>query len=149
MHHPHIVEFHRAFTYAESTYVVLELCNNGSLMEMVKHRKFLSEPEVRRYVIQICGAIKYLHYKNVIHRDLKMGNIFLDDNMDVKIGDFGLAALLLSDSEYSLNRRRTMCGTPNYIAPEVLSKAYKGHDRKVDLWSLGIIMYVSIIIKDN
>lgn len=122
--------------------MVLELCKNGSLMEMVKARKFLSEPEVRRYVIQMCGAIKYLHGKNVIHRDLKMGNIFLDENMNVKIGDFGLAALLLSQSEYSLNRRRTLCGTPNYIAPEVLAKSWKGHDHKVDLWSLGIIMYV-------
>ena len=109
-------------------------------MEMVKQRKFLSEPEVRRFVVQICGAIKYLHGKNVIHRDLKMGNIFLDDNMNVKIGDFGLAALVLSQSEYSLNRRRTLCGTPNYIAPEVLAKSWKGHDHKVDIWSLGVIM---------
>ena len=113
-------------------------------MEMVKQRKFLSEPEVRRYVIQISGAIKYLHHKNVIHRDLKMGNIFLDEQMNAKIGDFGLAALLLSQSEYSLNRRRTMCGTPNYIAPEVLAKGWKGHDHKVDIWSLGIIIFAML-----
>lgn len=142
MHHPYIVEFHRAFTFNECTYVVLELCRNGSLMDMVKQRKFLSEPEVRRYVIQMCGAIKYMHFKNVLHRDLKMGNIFLDDQMNVKIGDFGLAALLLSNSEYNSERRRTLCGTPNYIAPEVLAKSWKGHDHKVDIWSLGIIMCV-------
>ncbi|KAI9828903.1 MAG: Cell cycle serine/threonine-protein kinase cdc5/MSD2 [Phylliscum demangeonii] len=142
MHHPNIVEFHRAFTFKESTYIVLELCENGSLMDMVRRRRFLSEPEVRRYTIQTCGAIKYMHSKNVLHRDLKMGNIFLDDQMNVKIGDFGLAALLLSNSEFSLNRRRTLCGTPNYIAPEVLAKTWKGHDHKVDIWSLGIIMHV-------
>ena len=143
MHHPYIVEFHRAFTYSECTFVVLEYCRNGSLMDMVRKRGHLKEPEVRRYVIQICGAIKYMHFKNVLHRDLKMGNIFLDGEMNVKVGDFGLAALLLSNSEYSLNRRRTMCGTPNYIAPEVLAKGSKGHDHKVDIWSLGIIMYVA------
>ena len=140
MHHPSIVDFHRAFTFETSTYVVLGLCQNGSMMDMVRKRKYLTEPEVRRYVIQTAGAIKYMHHKNVIHRDLKMGNIFLDGDMNVKIGDFGLAALLVSDKEYSANRRRTLCGTPNYIAPEVLEKGQKGHDYKVDIWSLGIIM---------
>ena len=143
MHHPSIVEFHRAFTFEASTYVVLGLCENGSLMDMVRKRRYLTEPEVRRFTIQTAGAIKYMHHKNVIHRDLKMGNIFLDAEMNVKIGDFGLAALLVSDKEYSANRRRTLCGTPNYIAPEVLEKGQKGHDYKVDIWSLGIIMWES------
>lgn len=142
MRYPNIVRFHKAFTFGESTYIVLELCSNGSLMEMVKRRGFLSESEVRRYVIQICGAIKYMHYKDVLHRDLKMGNIFLDSKMNVKIGDFGLAALLVTSNEYKAQRRRTLCGTPNYIAPEVLAKGWKGHDHKVDIWSLGIIMCV-------
>ncbi|KAI9842269.1 MAG: Cell cycle serine/threonine-protein kinase cdc5/MSD2 [Sclerophora amabilis] len=144
MQHPNIVEFHRAFTYGESTHVVLGLCPNGSLMEMVRRRKFLTEPEVRRYVIQISGAIKYMHHRNVIHRDLKMGNIFLDKDMNVKIGDFGLAALLVSDAELSHTRRTTMCGTPNYIAPEVLEKSKRGHDYKVDIWSLGVIIFAML-----
>ncbi len=142
MHHPFIVEFHRAFTFGESTYIVLELCPNGSMMDMVRKRKYLTESEVRRYTIQMCGAIKYMHHKNVLHRDLKMGNIFLDEQMNIKIGDFGLAALLVSGAEYGNNRRRTLCGTPNYIAPEVLEKGQKGHNFKVDIWSLGIIMSV-------
>ncbi|KAI9758003.1 MAG: hypothetical protein M4579_003239 [Chaenotheca gracillima] len=144
MRHPNIVEFYRAFTHGESTHVVLGLCPNGSLMEMVKKRKFLTAPEVRRYIIQICGAIKYMHHRNIIHRDLKMGNIFLDNDMNVKIGDFGLAALLISDAEISHNRRRTMCGTPNYIAPEVLEKSKRGHDYKVDIWSLGVIIFAML-----
>jgi myosin-1 len=85
-------------------------------------------PEIRRFMIQTCGAIKYLHQRNIVHRDLKTGNLFLDRDMNVKDGDFGAI------------RRTTMCGTPNYLAPEVLEKTGKGHDEKVDLWAIGIMM---------
>lgn len=146
MRHPNIVEFHRAFTFKESTYVVLELCSNGSVMDMVKKRRCLTLPEVRRYTVQLCGAIKYMHARNVLHRDLKMGNLFLDHDMNLKIGDFGLAAVLVSPEEYkrglyenAKKRRTTLCGTPNYIAPEILEKG-KGHDYKVDVWAIGVIL---------
>ena len=142
MRHPFIVEFYRAFSFESHTYVVLELCPNGSLMEMVKSRASLSLPEVRRYMIQLCGGVKYMHKRCVIHRDLKMGNVFLDSHMDVKIGDFGLAAVVLDDKE----RRQTLCGTPNYIAPEILNKSQGGgHDNKVDTWAIGIICYAMLI----
>lgn len=146
MRHPNIVEFHKAFTFKENTYVVLELCPNGSIQDMVRARKGISLPEIRRFVVQLCGAIKYMHARNVIHRDLKMGNLFLDHEMNVKIGDFGLAAILVSPGEYegsytkALSRRTTLCGTPNYIAPEILDKGKRGHDLKVDIWALGCIM---------
>ncbi|MCJ1396972.1 Cell cycle serine/threonine-protein kinase cdc5/MSD2 [Xylographa trunciseda] len=142
MRHPNIVEFHRAFTFEENTYIVLELCPNGSLKDMVQKRRCLSLPEVRRYGIQLCGAIKYLHSRNVIHRDLKMGNIFLDRDMNIKLGDFGLAAILITESDVTaVSRRTTLCGTPNYIAPEILERGRKGHDYKVDIWALGVIFF--------
>lgn len=109
-------------------------------MDMVKKRKGLTEPEVRFYTVQISGAIKYMHAKGIIHRDLKMGNIFLDKHMNAKIGDFGLAALLVTGKDMQTIRRTTLCGTPNYIAPEILQKGKVGHDHMVDIWSLGIIM---------
>ena len=140
MRHANIVEFHRAFSYDNCTYIVLELCPNASLMDMVKKRKYITEPEVRFWTVQIAGAIKYMHAKGIIHRDLKMGNIFLDKNMNAKVGDFGLAALLMNGSDLKHCRRTTLCGTPNYIAPEILSKDKSGHDHAVDIWSLGIIM---------
>ncbi|KAJ4382897.1 class II myosin [Didymella sp. IMI 355093] len=139
--HPNIVEFYRAFSFHSSTYVVLELCENGSLADAIKKRKYFTMPEIRRFMIQTCGAIKYLHQRNIVHRDLKTGNLFLDKDMNVKVGDFGLAALLLSQNDYGAIRRTTMCGTPNYLAPEVLEKTGKGHDEKVDLWAIGIMMY--------
>ncbi|KAF2869396.1 P-loop containing nucleoside triphosphate hydrolase protein [Massariosphaeria phaeospora] len=139
--HPNIVEFYRAFSFGLSTYVVLELCENGSLADAIKKRKYFTMPEIRRFMIQTCGAIKYLHQRNIVHRDLKTGNLFLDEGMNVKVGDFGLAALLVSQNDYGAIRRTTMCGTPNYLAPEVLEKTGKGHDEKVDLWAIGIMMY--------
>ena len=149
MRHQNIVEFHRAFTYKENTYVVLELCSNGSVMDMVKRRRCLSLPEVRKFAVQLCGAVKYMHARNVLHRDLKMGNLFLDQEMNIKIGDFGLAAILVNKGEYEgilstkYTRRTTLCGTPNYIAPEILEKGRDGHNYKVDIWAIGVILYAS------
>ncbi|KAI2629824.1 kinase-like protein [Hypoxylon sp. NC1633] len=147
MKHQNIVQFLRAFSFESCTYLILELCPNGSLMDLVKRRKGLTEPEVRFYSVQIAGAIKYMHAKGIIHRDLKMGNIFLDKDMNAKIGDFGLAALLVTGKDMQTIRRTTLCGTPNYIAPEILEKGKKGHDHMVDIWSLGIIMFAMLTSK--
>lgn len=107
-------------------------------MDMVKKRKCLTLPEVRRFMVQLCGAVKYMHRRCVAHRDLKMGNLFLDKDMNIKVGDFGLAACIISEKDEK--RRRTLCGTPNYIAPEVLDKSKGGHNQKVDIWSIGVIL---------
>ena len=80
-------------------------------------------------------ALKYLHSNKIIHRDLKLGNLFLNEKLEIKVGDFGLAAKLSFDGE----KRKTICGTPNYIAPEIL-EGKTGHSFEVDVWSLGVIM---------
>ncbi|KAI9668880.1 MAG: Cell cycle serine/threonine-protein kinase cdc5/MSD2 [Alyxoria varia] len=143
LHHPNIVEFYRAFTYQDLTYVSLELCLNGSLTDMVKRRKYLTMGEIRRYLVQLCGAVKYLHTRDIVHRDIKAGNVFLDEQMNVKLGDFGLAAIMVPEKpgvfSASYARRTTFCGTPNYLAPEILSRG--GHDRSVDIWAIGILAF--------
>ena len=83
-----------------------------------------------------------MHAHRVIHRDLKLGNLFINEKMEIKVGDFGLAAKIDFDGE----RKRTICGTPNYIAPEVL-EGKSGHSYEVDIWSLGVIIYTLIIGK--
>lgn len=97
-------------------YIILELCSNQTLNELIKRRKRITEVEAKYYLHQIALGIKDIHENRVIHRDLKLGNLFLTEKLEVKIGDFGLAAKLSFDVE----RRKTMCGTPNYIAPEIL-----------------------------
>ncbi|XP_020660439.3 serine/threonine-protein kinase PLK1 [Pogona vitticeps] len=137
--HRHVVGFHGFFEDPNFVFVVLELCRRRSLMELHKRRKALTEPEARYFLRQIILGCQYLHSNRVIHRDLKLGNLFLNDDMEVKIGDFGLATKV----EYNGERKKTLCGTPNYIAPEVLGK--KGHSFEVDVWSIGCIMYTLLV----
>lgn len=143
LHHKHIVKFVSYFEVADFYVIVLELCTNKSMMELLKARKRLTEPEARYYLAQMLSALKHMHGQRIIHRDLKLGNIFLNSNLEVKIGDFGLATQLTYDSE----RKKTICGTPNYIAPEVLQGGEAGHSYQVDIWSLGVVLYTWIIGK--
>lgn len=141
LNHPYIVKLFSYFEDKDFVYIILELCRRRSLMELHKRRKAITEPETRYFMKQILLGVKYLHDAKIIHRDLKLGNIFLNDNMEIKLGDFGLATKVDYDGE----RKRTLCGTPNYIAPEVLTK--KGHSYEVDIWSIGCIMYTLLVGK--
>lgn len=110
--------------------------------ELLKRRKRLHELEVQCWTLQIISALKYLHSHRVIHRDIKLGNLFISNKMEIKVGDFGLATKLDFDGE----KKRTICGTPNYIAPEVI-EGKAGHSYEVDVWSLGVVIYTLLIGK--
>ncbi|KAJ7507543.1 kinase-like domain-containing protein [Mycena galericulata] len=139
--HPNIVTFIDCFEGDDNVYMTIELCTSGSLMDLLRRRKRFSEPEARFFLVQLIGACHYMHGQSVIHRDLKLGNLFLDSHMNVKVGDFGLAALIESPGE----RKKTICGTPNYIAPEVLFDTASGHSFEVDTWSIGVILYTLVV----
>ena len=141
LHHQQIVAFEHYFKDKTNVYILLELCQNQTLNELFERRKKLSEIEVQCYMIQLIKALQYLHSHRVIHRDLKLGNLFLNDKMELKVGDFGLATKLDFEGE----RKKTVCGTPNYIAPEVLYGT--GHSYEVDIWALGVIIYTLLIGK--
>ena len=112
------------------------------MSELLKRRRRLTEVETRYYSYQLIKSLLYLHHHGVIHRDLKLGNLFINKAMNIKVGDFGLAAQLVSHGE----RKRTICGTPNYIAPEIL-QGKKGHSYEVDIWSLGVIIFTMMVGK--
>lgn len=142
LNHPNIVKFEHVFEDNENVYILLEMCTNQTLNDLCKRRKRLTEFEAQYYIFQIVGSLKYLQKNRVIHRDLKLGNLFLNDKLEIKLGDFGLAAKLDFDNE----KRHTICGTPNYLAPEVLSSK-SGHGYEVDVWSLGVVLYALVVGK--
>ena len=142
VNHSRIVKLEHFFEDADNVYILLEMCHNQTLNELIRRRKKLLELEVQCYLVQLIEAVKYLHSHRIIHRDLKLGNLFITDKMEIKVGDFGLATRLDFEGE----RKRTICGTPNYIAPEIL-EGKQGHSYEVDIWSIGVIIYTLIIGK--
>lgn len=142
LHHNNVVKFEHVFEDHENVYILLELCPHQTLNELIKRRKRITELETQCYTVQIVQALLYLHNNRVIHRDLKLGNLFVGDKMEIKLGDFGLATKL----EFPGEKKRTICGTPNYIAPEILDGRI-GHSYQVDVWSLGVIIYTLLVGK--
>ncbi|PRT53703.1 Cell cycle serine/threonine-protein kinase CDC5/MSD2 [Wickerhamiella sorbophila] len=142
LQHQNVVRYIDCFEDDVNVYILLEICSNSTLMELVRRRKRLLEVEARYYLLQVLAAVNHMHNKLVIHRDLKLGNIFIDSDMNIKIGDFGLAARLESKSQ----RRYTVCGTPNYISPEVLVRPHE-HSFPADIWGIGVILYAMVFGK--
>lgn len=140
--HPNIVRFVQSFTDEDNYYIVLELCRHQTLLDVLRCRGHLPEREARYWLSQLLRALAYLRGVLVLHRDLKLGNLFVCDGMVLKVGDFGLSASMASAAD----RKRSICGTPNYIAPEVLASGPAGgHGLEVDIWSFGVILYTLLV----
>ncbi|KAJ8906691.1 hypothetical protein NDN08_003181 [Rhodosorus marinus] len=140
--HPNIVRFVRCFEDENHVYILLDLCDSGSLTDLVRARGHLTEDEARPILRQLIEAVSFMHSRWVIHRDIKLGNILIHKDSTVRVGDFGLAAQLESDKQ----RKMTICGTPNYIAPEVLDGGREGgHSFEVDVWSIGVVVYTVLV----
>ncbi|KAL8225458.1 hypothetical protein R6Q57_018019 [Mikania cordata] len=135
--HPNVVRLHEVLASRTKIYIILEFITGGELFDKIVHHGRLSEAESRRYFQQLIDGVEYCHSKGVYHRDLKPENLLLDSQGNLKISDFGLSALPAE----GVNILRTTCGTPNYVAPEVLS--HKGYNGSLaDVWSCGVILYV-------
>ena len=139
--HDNIVNQKEHFIYNDTQYLIFEFCENRDLSHLIDKRKKLKEIEVQYYITQLIQALIHLHDRNIVHRDLKLGNIFLTGKMELKLGDFGLAKKLSFRDEKISER----VGTPAYMAPEILENM--GYSLEVDIWSLGVIMYYLIIGK--
>jgi serine/threonine protein kinase len=92
-------------------------------------------------MLQMVKALQYIHRHSIVHRDLKLGNILISETMQLKLCDFGLSTRI----SYQGEKKRTVCGTPNYIAPEILEE--EGHSYESDIWSLGVILYALLFGK--
>ncbi|KAJ3009647.1 Map microtubule affinity-regulating kinase [Thoreauomyces humboldtii] len=136
--HPHIVRLYEVIDTPKELYLIMEYAAGGEIFDYLVAHGRMKEKEARRHFRQIVGAIDYCHSLHVIHRDLKAENLLLDAAMNVKIADFGFS------NQFSPGQRlNTWCGSPPYAAPELFQgKEYSGPE--VDIWSLGVVLYVLV-----
>ncbi|XP_026382726.1 CBL-interacting protein kinase 5-like [Papaver somniferum] len=137
--HPNVVQLYEVMASKTKIYFVIEYVKGGELFDKILKGGKLKEDVARKYFQQLVSAIDFCHSRGVYHRDLKPENLLLDENENLKISDFGLSALW--DSRRQDGLLHTTCGTPAYVAPEVIHK--KGYDgAKADIWSCGVILFV-------
>lgn len=137
LRHPHIIRLYDVIKLREEIIMVIEYAGK-ELFDYIVQRGRMPENEARRFFQQIIAAVEYCHRHKIVHRDLKPENLLLDENMNVKIADFGLSNIMTDG-----NFLKTSCGLPNYAAPEVISgKLYAGPE--VDVWLCGVILYVML-----
>ncbi|KAI0049380.1 Pkinase-domain-containing protein [Auriscalpium vulgare] len=135
LHHPHVTQLYEVIATENSIWLVTELCSGGELFDYLTEKGRLSEDETRHMFGQICLAVHYLHDQGIVHRDLKLENVLLDERCRVKLGDFGFTREFERGSFLE-----TFCGTTGYASPEMLEgRRYLGPE--VDVWSLGVILY--------
>jgi len=138
LHHPNIIDLFEVLASKSKIYFVVEFAEAGELFEEVAKNEKLTEDHARRYFRQLISAVKHCHSRGVFHRDLKLDNLLLDENDNLKVTDFGLSAVKKQIRPDGL--LHTVCGTPSYVAPEILAK--KGYDgAKADVWSCGVVLF--------
>ncbi|CAL8337005.1 unnamed protein product [Lota lota] len=136
--HPHIITIYEVFENKDKIVIVMEYASRGDLYDYICETQKISEREARHFFRQIVSAVHYCHQNGIVHRDLKLENILLDGNGNIKIADFGLSNLYHGD-EYL----QTFCGSPLYASPEIVNgRPYRGPE--VDTWSLGVLLYTLV-----
>ncbi|KAL1793291.1 hypothetical protein ACET3X_008273 [Alternaria dauci] len=139
--HPALLCLKDTFDEDDGVYLVLELATEGELFNWIVMKQKLTEDEARKVFVQLFQAVKYLHERNIVHRDIKPENILLTDKeLSIKLADFGLAKIIGEESFTT-----TLCGTPSYVAPEILENSnYRRYTKAVDVWSLGVVLYICL-----
>ncbi|CAM9819998.1 unnamed protein product, partial [Chrysoparadoxa australica] len=139
LEHPNIVQLREVFDSHNNFYMVLELCTGGELFDRIVCKAHYTENEAKECISAVTQAIKYCHSQGIVHRDLKPENLLYSHYDEakavIKLADFGLAKLLNNNAMMT-----TACGTPGYVAPEILQG--KPYGKEVDIWSIGVISYI-------
>ncbi|KAM8968232.1 serine/threonine-protein kinase Nek1 isoform 2-T3 [Sarcophilus harrisii] len=143
MKHPNIVLYRESFEESGSLYIVMDYCEGGDLYKRINAQKGVLFPEdqIMDWFVQICLALKHVHDRKILHRDIKSQNIFLTKDGTVQLGDFGIARVLNSTLELA----RTCIGTPYYLSPEICEN--KPYNNKSDIWALGCVLYEMCTLK--
>jgi serine/threonine protein kinase len=135
--HPNIVRCFDSFGDANYQYLILEHCPCGSLQEKFTKEGLFSEQYVSNVAADIIQGVAYLHSKNILHRDIKLPNLLVASDGSIKLADFGLSFKLGDKSN-----GKTVCGTPKYLAPELLTRGPEAHSTKVDIWAIGVCVFI-------
>lgn len=136
--HPHIIKLYQVMETKNMIYLVSEYASQGEIFDYIARYGRMTEDQARSKFWQILSAVEYCHNRNIVHRDLKAENLLLDSNNNIKIADFGFSNFYTSGGQLS-----TWCGSPPYAAPEVFEgKKYTGPE--IDIWSLGVVLYVLV-----
>lgn len=133
LHHPNIVRLYGYFWDVNKVYLMLEYAPGGELYKLLQKKGRFTNPEAATYVYELADALEHCHKVGVIHRDIKPENVLIGYFGELKIADFGWSV------RRGQSQRRTQCGTPDYLAPEMILK--KPHDHTVDIWCVGVFMY--------
>uniref|UniRef100_A0AAQ5Y823 non-specific serine/threonine protein kinase n=1 Tax=Amphiprion ocellaris TaxID=80972 RepID=A0AAQ5Y823_AMPOC len=143
MSHPNIVQYQESFEEGGCLYIVMDYCEGGDLFKKINSQKgiLFSEEQILDWFVQICLALKHVHDRKILHRDIKSQNIFLTKDGTVQLGDFGIARVLNSTVELA----RTCIGTPYYLSPEICEN--KPYNNKSDIWALGCVLYEMCTLK--
>eukprot|EP00917_Polyrhabdina_sp_WS-2016_P018054 GHVP01039000.1.p1 GENE.GHVP01039000.1~~GHVP01039000.1.p1 ORF type:complete len:512 (-),score=74.75 GHVP01039000.1:73-1608(-) len=139
--HNNVVKVFSFFETAAFFCIVLELCEKETLSAIIKQKKNISEDDARIYISQLLDVLELMQSERIIHRDLKLSNLLLDSKKQLKLCDFGLAVIQTHPGQ----KKKGVCGTPNYIAPEIVDPKAPGYSNEVDIWSLGVLLYTFII----
>uniref|UniRef100_A0A8C7K4I0 non-specific serine/threonine protein kinase n=1 Tax=Oncorhynchus kisutch TaxID=8019 RepID=A0A8C7K4I0_ONCKI len=138
LRHPHIIRLYQVMENEKMIYLVTEYASGGEIFDHLVAHGRMAEKDARRKFKQIVAAVHFCHCRNIVHRDLKAENLLLDHNLNIKIADFGFSNLFSRGQLL-----KTWCGSPPYAAPELFEgKEYDGP--KVDIWSLGVVLYVLV-----
>lgn len=143
MSHPNIVQYKESFEEEGCLYIVMDYCEGGDLFKKINSQKGVLFPEdqILDWFVQICLALKHVHDRKILHRDIKSQNIFLTKEGTVQLGDFGIARVLNS----TVDLARTCIGTPYYLSPEICEN--KPYNNKSDIWALGCVLYEMCTLK--
>ncbi|KAI8636076.1 kinase-like domain-containing protein [Parasitella parasitica] len=136
--HPHIVSMHNLFESKDAVYIVSDLASGGELFQQLLKKGSYTEKDASNLTRQMLEGLQYLHERDIVHRDMKPENLLFQtasDDSNLMITDFGLSKILRAQDDILT----TACGTPGYVAPEVLLQT--GHNKPVDLWSVGVILF--------
>jgi len=145
MRHPYIVTYRESFMDKRCLCIVMDYADGGDMYSKIAKQKQLGkgfpENQILDWFVQICLAIKHIHDRKILHRDLKTQNVFLTSKGEVKIGDFGIARVL----QHTYDCAQTAIGTPYYLSPEICQE--KPYNQKSDIWSLGCILYEMVTLR--